>query len=63
MHSAMTSATADAGLGALLPIGISLIGFGLIFAMITPLIAVRMYRRKRDEWRHIGWITALYIIG
>lgn len=58
MHSVMTSATAGAGFGVLFPIGI-----GLILAVITPLIAVRMYHQKRDEWRHINWITALYIIG
>lgn len=58
MHSDMTLAAAGAGFGALLPFGV-----GFILAVITPLLAVRTYRRKRDEWRHIRWITALYLIG
>lgn len=58
MHSDVTSVSAGAGLGAILPLGI-----GFILAVITPLIAIYTHRRKRDEWRHMNWITALYIIG
>lgn len=58
MHSDVTSVSAGAGLGAILPLGI-----GFILAVITPLIAIYTHRRKRDEWRHMNWITALYMIG
>jgi hypothetical protein len=58
MLSDVITASTGASFGAIFPLGI-----GLILVVITPLIAAATHRRRRNEWRHMNWITALYIFG